>query len=182
VSAYFINWLRLIGSTDPDRHFHVVGNYITGLVLHQLNRDQVWQAIDEQRLGLVELPGGLSEPDWSHLSLRNRWTVKEVAAHVALQNTSWWSLPRASLDVVRAGGLNAAIDRTAGRHAQRSSTGDIISEIRDRVGIWRPLPTLTYRDTAVDYLVHSQDIAIPLGRPVRMRNDLAVIAVHRVWS
>jgi len=41
---------------------------------------------------------------------------------------------------------------------------------------------LTYRDTAVDYLVHSQDIAIPLGRPVRMRNDLAVIAVHRVWS
>jgi tetracycline repressor-like protein len=74
VSAYFINWLRLIGSTDPDRHFHMVGNYIIGLVLHQLNRDQVWQAIDEQRLGLVELPEGLSEPDWSHLSLRDRWT------------------------------------------------------------------------------------------------------------
>jgi len=36
VSAWFANWLRLIGSTDPDYHVHVVGNYLTGLVLHQL--------------------------------------------------------------------------------------------------------------------------------------------------
>jgi AcrR family transcriptional regulator len=36
VSAWFANWLRLIGSRDPDRHVHVVGNYLTGLVLHQL--------------------------------------------------------------------------------------------------------------------------------------------------
>jgi hypothetical protein len=32
----FANWLRLIGSRDPDHDVHVVGNYITGLVLHQL--------------------------------------------------------------------------------------------------------------------------------------------------
>jgi Tetracyclin repressor-like, C-terminal domain len=36
VSTWFANWLRLIGSTDPERDTHVVGNYITGLVLHQL--------------------------------------------------------------------------------------------------------------------------------------------------
>ena len=36
VSAWFTAWLRLIGSTDPDHHMHVVGNYITGLALHQL--------------------------------------------------------------------------------------------------------------------------------------------------
>lgn len=36
VSAWTANWLRLIGSTDPDYHVHVLGNYMTGLVLHQL--------------------------------------------------------------------------------------------------------------------------------------------------
>jgi AcrR family transcriptional regulator len=36
VSSWFVNWLRLIGSHDPDQHVHVVGNYLTGLVLHQL--------------------------------------------------------------------------------------------------------------------------------------------------
>ncbi len=36
VSAWITDWLRLAGSTDPDRHVHVLGNYLTGLVLHQL--------------------------------------------------------------------------------------------------------------------------------------------------
>jgi DNA-binding transcriptional regulator YbjK len=36
VNAWFANWLRLIGSRDADRDVHVLGNYITGLMLHQL--------------------------------------------------------------------------------------------------------------------------------------------------
>jgi DNA-binding transcriptional regulator YbjK len=36
VSAWMANWLRLVGSTEPDHHVHVLGNYLTGLVLHQL--------------------------------------------------------------------------------------------------------------------------------------------------
>ena len=36
VNAWFANWLRLIGSCDLDHDVHVLGNYITGLMLHQL--------------------------------------------------------------------------------------------------------------------------------------------------
>jgi AcrR family transcriptional regulator len=36
VNAWFANWLRLIGSRDPDYDVHVLGNYITGLMLHEL--------------------------------------------------------------------------------------------------------------------------------------------------
>jgi DNA-binding transcriptional regulator YbjK len=36
VNAWFANWLRLIGSRDLDRDVHMLGNYITGLMLHQL--------------------------------------------------------------------------------------------------------------------------------------------------
>jgi hypothetical protein len=50
---------------------------------------------------------------------------------------------------------------------------------RDRIGVWRPLPSVTYRDTAVDYLVHAQDIAVPLGRRLDMPADAAVVATRR---
>jgi DNA-binding transcriptional regulator YbjK len=36
VNAWFANWLRLIESSDPEHHVHVFGNYVTGLMLHQL--------------------------------------------------------------------------------------------------------------------------------------------------
>jgi DNA-binding transcriptional regulator YbjK len=36
VNARFRTWMRLIGSSDPDHDVHVVANYWTGLVLHQL--------------------------------------------------------------------------------------------------------------------------------------------------
>jgi AcrR family transcriptional regulator len=36
VNAWFANWLRLIGSRDTDHDVHVLGNYLTGLMLHQL--------------------------------------------------------------------------------------------------------------------------------------------------
>jgi uncharacterized protein (TIGR03083 family) len=34
----------------------------------------------------------------------------------------------------------------------------------------------------IDYLVHSQDIAIPLGRPMGMHAEVAVVAADRVWT
>jgi DNA-binding transcriptional regulator YbjK len=36
VNAWFANWLRLIGSRNTGHDVHVLGNYITGLMLHQL--------------------------------------------------------------------------------------------------------------------------------------------------
>src|SRR5262245_17114925 len=67
------------------------------------------------------------------------------------------------------------------RHAELPVEA-IIGEIRDRIGVWRPLPAVTFRDTAIDYLVHGQDIAVPLGRTLPMPPGLAIIAADRVWS
>jgi DNA-binding transcriptional regulator YbjK len=36
VSAWMAERLRRVGSTSPDQDVHVLGNYLTGLVLHQL--------------------------------------------------------------------------------------------------------------------------------------------------
>jgi uncharacterized protein (TIGR03083 family) len=146
-----------------------------------MRRDDVWRAIDEQRRGLAELLEDLSDDEWEHPSLCEGWTVRQVAAHVALQNLTWASMPRSALATIRAGSMNRAIHAMACEHARRP-TDQIIAEIRDRIGVCRPLPTLTYLESAIDYLVHPQDIAIPLGRRLEMPPDVAAVAAQRVWT
>jgi uncharacterized protein (TIGR03083 family) len=146
-----------------------------------MNTDDVWRGIDDQRRRLVDLLEDLSEQEWRQPSLCEGWTVRQVAAHVALQNTTWSAVPRVVLEMVRAGGMNGAIQAMACRHAQLP-TERIVAEIRDRIGVWRPLPMVTYRECAVDYLVHTQDIALPLGRQVEMPADVAAVAAERVWG
>jgi AcrR family transcriptional regulator len=36
VNAWFMNWLRIAGSTDPERDAPIIANHWTGLVLHEL--------------------------------------------------------------------------------------------------------------------------------------------------
>jgi uncharacterized protein (TIGR03083 family) len=146
-----------------------------------MERSDVWTAIDDHRRALVGLLEDLSEQEWRQQSLCAGWTVRQVAAHLALQNTTWSAMPGAVLDLVRHGGLNGAIHAMACRHAGLP-TEVIVGEIRDRIGVWRPLPTVTIRETAIDYLVHGQDMAIPLGRNLPVPADLAMVAADRVWS
>jgi uncharacterized protein (TIGR03083 family) len=146
-----------------------------------MEHSDVWTAIDDQRRALVQLLEGLSEEEWDRPSLCDGWTIRQVAAHLALQNTTWSMMPRAMFDSARHGGLNGAIHAMACRHAELP-VQVIVGEIRNRIGVWRPLPTVTFRETAIDYLVHGQDIAVPLGRSLETPPDLAVVAANRVWS
>ena len=146
-----------------------------------MDQGEAWAAIDEQRRALVRLLESLSAEEWNQPSLCDGWTVRQVAAHLALQNTPWSAMPRAMVDAVRYGGMNGAIHAVACRHA-RLAVEVIIAEIGDRIGVHRPLPTVTFRETAIDYLVHGQDIALPLGRVMTMSPELAMLAADRVWS
>ena len=141
-----------------------------------MDHSHAWAAIDDQRRALVRLLEDLQEQEWRRRSLCEGWTVRQVAAHLALQNTTWPAMPRVVLDVIRHGGMNAAIHAMACRHAEQP-VEVIVGEIRDRIGVWRPLPAVT-----IDYLVHGQDIAIPLGRDLPMPPGLSVLAADRVWS
>lgn len=146
-----------------------------------MKHSEAWTAIDGHRRAVVHLLEDLSENEWAQPSLCDGWTVRQVAAHLALQNTTWAAVPRLVLDLIRHGGMNGAIHAMACRHA-RLPVEAIVGEIRDRIGVWRPLPAVTFRETAIDYLVHGQDIAVPLGRTLEMPRDLAIVAADRVWS
>ena len=62
-----------------------------------MDREDVWKGIDQQRRELVALLEDLSAKEWEQPSLCQGWTVRHVAAHVALQNTTLAMYPRAVL-------------------------------------------------------------------------------------
>jgi uncharacterized protein (TIGR03083 family) len=68
------------------------------------------------------------------------------------------------------------------RHATTRPTHDIVAELRTHADS-RRLPVVTnYRNILFDVLVHTQDIAIPLGRDYPMPSEAARAGASRVWT
>jgi uncharacterized protein (TIGR03083 family) len=105
-----------------------------------MERSDVWTAIDDHRRALVGLLEDLSEQEWRQQSLCAGWTVRQVAAHLALQNTTWSAMPGAVLDLVRHGGLNGAIHAMACRHAGLPTEVIVSPTVTPRAQPPRPWP------------------------------------------
>jgi uncharacterized protein (TIGR03083 family) len=143
-----------------------------------MDRDEVWQAIDAQRLRLTDLLEQLTDDEWRQPSLCGGWTVRDVAVHLTLAQAR---LPEALGDLIRArGGMKRAIREGAIRRAGMP-TAQAIAEIRGMVGSQRHIQGVTYRETLIDILVHSQDIAVPLGRRLDLAPAATAFAATRVW-
>jgi uncharacterized protein (TIGR03083 family) len=145
-----------------------------------LDRDEVWQVIDEQRRGLADLLEGLSDEQWRQPSLCGGWTVREVAAHLTLQQLG----PGDVLGML--GRWRGSIDRTIEHEARRCATAlrtdQIVARIRGMVGSRRHTLGVTHLETLTDNLVHAQDIAIPLSLRHDMPPAAAAVASSRVLS
>lgn len=145
-----------------------------------LDRDQTWQVIDVQRLQLARLLGQLSSGQWSRPSLCAGWTVRDVAAHLTLQQLG---LAGAACMLARwRGSLDRTIHDAACRRAAAWPAGQIIATIRGAAGSRRHNIGVTYLETLTDILVHGQDIAMPVGRRHDMPPQAAATAVSRVLS
>ena len=126
-----------------------------------MNRDEVWQTIDAERLSLADLFEDLSAEEWETASLCADWRVRDVAAHLTLAHMGM--LP-AVLAMLRArGNPNRMICDTAVRQA-RLPTGQYTVLLRGMIGSRKTAPGVTDLEPLIDVLVHGQDIAIPLSR------------------
>jgi len=145
-----------------------------------MNADRIWQATDAQRAALCDFLAGLGDDDWRRPSLCAGWTVKDVAAHLTLQQLG----PGEVLaQMVK---WQGSVDRTTA-HAARLraaalTTGQITAAIRATIGSRRHIFGVTRLETLCDILVHSQDIAIPFGRRLDPSPEAAAVAATRVLS
>lgn len=148
-----------------------------------MNDDELWAAIDRQRDRIADLLGQLSVDEWQHPSLCPGWTIRDVAAHLTLQQQGVLDLVRALIRNPRilGGGLNRMI-LLAAKEKAALPTEQLTSEIRGMVGSRRHNVGVTLLETLIDILVHSQDIAIPLQRDLPMEVSAAAVAATRAWS
>ena len=161
------------------KHSRLVVEHLT--LEGAMDVDEAWQAIDTQRRCLADTLDGLSEDEWRQPSLCAGWTVRDVAAHLTLQQVGVRDLVRDAPTVMRARGLDKAIHDLACRRAELPAP-ELIEQIRGSIGSRRHNFGVTYRETLVDILVHSQDIAIPLGRRLPMPAAASAVAAQRIWE
>lgn len=143
-----------------------------------MDRDQVWQVIDRERLSLADLFDDLSPPEWETPSLCAGWRVRDVAAHLTL---SQMGLFPAMVSAVRArGNFNRMVHDTAVRQAGLP-VSEYAPRLRAMAGSRKKAPGVSDLEPLIDVLLHGQDIAIPLGRTRPVPTEAAMAAAARVW-
>ena len=147
--------------------------------------DELWSAVDDQRTRTADLIERLTAEQLEHPSLCEGWSVRHVAAHLTLQQQGFRDVaaflarnPR----MLRHPGLNATIHHSALIQSEQLAVEEIVVRIRAMVGSRRHNAFVTPYDTLSDILVHSQDIAVPLGVEMPMRPEAAALAARRLWA
>ncbi len=142
--------------------------------------EDYWAAVREMRLRVADLLESLSPAQWNAPSLCREWMVRDVAGHLALipRITTWQMIaaaPRARFNPHR---VNTLL-------AKRQGAGDpdaIVAAIREHAGTRRTARTLDTRDSLFDVVVHSQDIARPVGRDFAVPATVSRAGLERVWD
>ena len=140
--------------------------------------DELWSAIDTQRLRVIDLLDELTPAEWETLSLCDGWTVRDVAAHLTLQQLT---LGSALLTGLRHPGSMNHIIQASARDRARLPTDRLIESIHGMVGSRRHNVGVTPLETLIDIVVHGQDIAIPLGRELAVLPRAAATTADRLW-
>jgi uncharacterized protein (TIGR03083 family) len=145
-----------------------------------LDTDATWAATKAERLALADLLESLAPADWDTQSLCSEWRVRDVAAHVTLSSTArpmqlvlgtlrnFGNIPKFIAEEARGRGAALPVQLVAELRAVADSRH-------------HPFGT-TDLDPLADVLIHTQDIAIPVGRDHPMPLDAAAAAADRVWT
>ncbi len=145
-----------------------------------MDNEALWSTIHHERTRLADLLETLTDEEWAHPSLCDGWRVRDVAAHVI--STSDYSTGSMLVGAIRAGGnFDRLIDRMAREQGSRP-TAEIVARYRRNATSRRKPPMVKPLDPLMDVLVHSQDIAVPLGRDHPMPTDSAVVVADHIWT
>lgn len=142
--------------------------------------EQYWSAVATIRLRIAGLLESLSPDQWEVSSLCRGWRIRDVAGHLALVPTvTTWQLlaaaPRVRFDLNR---VNTLLAVRAGDAPPEQILRRLRAHAEDRRTAW----VLNPRDSLFDVIVHSQDIAVPLGREFPVPAQDVRRGLERVWQ
>jgi len=142
--------------------------------------EDYWEAVRTLRLRLADMLETLSPSEWDAASLCEGWRVRDVAGHLALVPTitTWQMVAAAPLARFNPNRINTLLAVRAGSVA----TSEIVQKLRDHAGDQKTAKTLDTRNSLFDAIVHSQDIAIAVGRTFPVPVDSTRQGLDRVWA
>ena len=143
-----------------------------------MDTDTIWRHIDAERTWTADTLESLPPDAWETPSLCAGWSVRDVAAHLAMAQARVSDIAWPAL---RTGLRYDAMIKYAALHSPLTHE-QIVARLRGFVGSRRKAPLITDLEPLIDILVHNQDIAIPLGIDHPMPPDAAAAAADRVLS
>ena len=146
-----------------------------------LDRDERWAEIVAARRALAATLADLAPDEWEHASLCSEWRVRDVAAHVAMTPAGEPTAREMVTGLIRARGDLWGFGMDIAIAGARRPADEIVRTLHTGATSRSMPPGTNAANVLLDVLVHTQDIAVPLGRvhPVPPRAGLA--ALHRAW-
>jgi uncharacterized protein (TIGR03083 family) len=135
--------------------------------------------LEAERLSVADLLEDLTDDEWQRETLCTGWTMQEMAAHLTTSTrTGWWDAIKGA--VSSGFSFDRMEDRMARAIAARFTRPELIAQIRETAASPKRAPGAAPMDPLVDFLVHGQDIARPLGRVRDMPLEPAQAALEHV--
>lgn len=129
-----------------------------------LPRTAIDAAVSAERLALAAFVAELDDAQWSTQSLCEAWTVRDVIAHLTV--TTRLSVMTVLVAAVRARGSFDRMEvKLAADRASRYTNDELVAQLRESAESQRRTPGSTPMDPLMDIVIHSQDVARPLGLP-----------------
>ncbi|MFH9068663.1 maleylpyruvate isomerase family mycothiol-dependent enzyme [Streptomyces alboflavus] len=144
-----------------------------------VNAERILGWVETERLGVADLLADLDDAAWKAPSLCEGWTVRDVAAHLTLSTRTTWRMVLGGALRAR-GDWNRMEAEFAVRRAAAFPPADLVAQIRETAASPRRAPMAAPADPLVDFLVHGQDIARPLGRTRAMPPEPTTTALDHV--
>ena len=138
-------------------------------------------ALRIERSRLCDLLDQLGAAAWSQQSLCDDWNVHEVVAHLSL------SARTSVFDVVKGmvrsrGNFDRMEAERARRRADDNTPSELIRQLRSDIDSTNTAPGSSPIDALTDFVVHGQDIAIPLGLHHPISPEHTIMALEHVRS
>ena len=146
-----------------------------------VDRSRLLAAVETERLRLADFLDELEPPAWEATSLCPERTMREVLAHLTTATRS--QEVRTVVGAIRAqGDIDRVIADQGRERAAEFDPATLIAQLRDTAGSSRRMLGSSRWDQYVDIVVHSQDIARPLGREYPVPTELLIPALRFVWA
>lgn len=143
------------------------------------DRFDAMRAIEAERLALCDFLDTLGDDDWSTQSWCDAWTVRQVVAHLTTSTRTGWS--DIIVGAIAARGNFDRMERDRARRlAGEYGPADLVEQIRATASSPKRAPMSGQLDPLVDFIVHGQDIARPIGARLETSPSRVAAALNHV--